>query len=132
MTQHRGRQPSVVAGLDPLRAAAASQGGNATMQPRGLSFGRMANGGDVGQFASQYRKVAGTAATTYNIPHNLGFIPAFCILIGCQEPFGTPTVLTANWFEWEKWTASEIRMRVRAEVGNVQGSTMWFLIGGER
>jgi len=131
MEQH-GRQPSVAGGLGPLRPAAASQGGDASMAPDGLTFGHMRDGARLGRIASEYRKVAGTGATVYNIPHGLGFIPAWCILLGCDEPFGTATVLTANWFEWEKWTASEVRMRVRAEVGNVSGATMWFLIGGER
>lgn len=132
MADNHGRQPSVAGGIEPLRPAAASLGGDATMAPMGLTFGRMVDGGRAGRFAAEYRKVAGTAATTYNIPHSLGFVPAWAILLGCDEPFGTATVLTGNWFEWGKWTASEIRMRVRAEVGNVQGSTMWFLIGGER
>jgi hypothetical protein len=131
MTQ-RGRQPSVIAAPDTLRAATATQLGDASIAKDGLTFGKMVSGGHAGRIAAEYRKVAGTAATTYNIPHSLGFVPAWCILLGCEEPVGTPTVLSANWFEWGKWTATEVRMRLRPDVGNIEGSTMWFLIGGER
>lgn len=102
------------------------------MAPDGLTFGKMVDGGRVGRFAAEYRKVAGSTATVYNIPHGLGFVPAWCMLLGCEEPIGTPTILSANWHEWEKWTASEVRMRVRADLGNTTGTRMWFVIGGER
>lgn len=128
----RGRQTSAVADFDAVRAAGASQGGDATMAPQGLTFGKMVDFGFAGKFAAQYRKIAGTTAGTYNIAHGLGFVPAWCVLLGCDEATGTTTVLSANWFEWGKWTATEIRMRVRADVGGIAGSTMWFLIGGER
>lgn len=128
----QGRQPSAVSGTDSLRAAAASQGGDATIAPQGLTFGKMTDGSFAGKMAAQYRKVAGTAATTYNITHGLGFVPAWCILLGCDEPFGTPTILSSNWFEWGKWTATEVRVRIKADLGNQSGAAMWFLIGGQR
>lgn len=133
MTQH-GRQPSVAGGTDdPLRAAVASLGGDATMAPDGLTFGRMVDGGRAGKFAAEYRKVAGRVGVLeYNVPHGLGFVPAWAILVATHNASTPTTVIVANTNGWEKWTASEIRVKVFAAAGNVAETTMWFLIGGER
>lgn len=129
----RGRQSSVaVADHDAQRAGAGSLSGDATMAPQGLTFGRMVDGGFAGKFAAQYRKVAGTAATTYNIPHSLGFVPAWCLLVAYDNTNTPNTFLVAGPNQYDKWTASEIRVRVNAIIGGIAGSQMWFLIGGER
>ena len=133
MAQH-GRQPSVAGGVaDPLRAAAASQGGDATMAPDGLTFGRMVDGARAGKIAAEYRKVAGkTGVVEYNVPHGLGFVPAWAILVATHNASSPATLLTAGTVNWEKWTASEIRVKVFAHVGSITDCAMWFLIGGER
>jgi hypothetical protein len=103
------------------------------MEPGGLTFGRLVDGGRAGKMLAMYRKVAHNGNATYNLAHDLGVVPAWCFLLGCDNTNTPNTVLAANWHEWDKWTASEIRMRVApAILGNAQGSAMWFLIGGER
>ena len=99
----RGRQPSVVATPDTLRAAAASQGGDATMAPLGLTFGRMVDGAAAGKHAAEYRKISGTALATYNVPHGLGFVPAWAILVHYVNPGNPATHMNMAPFEYDKW-----------------------------
>lgn len=128
----RGRLTSAVADFDALRQAGAAQGGDATMAPQGLSFGKMVDGGFAGKLAAQYRKVALTAAVTYNVPHDLGFIPAWFMLVAQTNSNSPANYCWAAPYEYEKWTASEIRIRVGFILGGLAGTEMWLLIGGER
>lgn len=126
------RTPSVLTTPDGTRAAVAAQGGDGAMAPGGLTFGKLVDGGPVGKMKGEYRKVAGTATAFYKIPHGLGFVPAWCQLISCDNP-GTPnTNLCASPTAYDKWTATEIQMRVDPVMGGVAGAVMWFMIGGER
>lgn len=132
MTQHGRMSSAAVSDPDQARALTGAQGGDATMAPQGLTFGRMVDGGKAGKFAAEYRKVACTAAAFYNVPHNLGFVPAWFIVVA-QSNANTPS--NYNWaspFEYDKWTASEIRIRVGNLLGGLAGTEMWLLIGGER
>lgn len=128
----QGRSPSAVSDTNAVRATTSAQIGDASIAPSALTFGKMVDGGKAGKMAAEYRKVVGTTATTYNIPHKLGFLPAWCILVCCIEPEGTSTVLSASAYQYDKWTSSEVRVRVAASPGNQKGAIMWFLIGGER
>jgi hypothetical protein len=93
----------------------------------------MVDGGRAGKMLAVYRKAAGTAASlVYNLQHDLGVVPAWCILLGVDNASTPGTVLAGNWHEWDKWTASEVRMSIATSAGNRAGATMWFLIGGER
>ena len=132
MAQH-GRQSSVAVGdPDATRAITGAQGGDATTAPQGITFGKLVDGGFAGKMAVQYRRVGATAATTYNIPHSLGFVPAWCILVATHNS-GTPaTLIVAGANEYDKWTASEIRMRVNLVIGALAGTELWFMVGGER
>jgi hypothetical protein len=128
-----GTQPSVITDKDGLRANAGAQSGDATIVEHGLSFGKMVHGGDVGKMKAQYAKVAGVAGvTTYRVPHTLGIVPGFCMLVASDNPSTPATVLSASPEAYDKWTATECRVRVFANIGNIAGSAMWFMIGGER
>lgn len=102
------------------------------MAEGGLTFGKLVDGGKVGKFAAEYRKVAGTAAGTYLIPHGLGFVPAWAMLVAYDNTSTPNTLLVAGPNEYDKWTATEVRVRAFAVVGSVAGAAMWFMIGGER
>ena len=126
-------QPSVITDKDGLRANAAAQSGDATVVQRGLTFGKLVHGGDVGKFKAQYAKVSGQGGVSaYRVPHTLGVVPAFCLLVACDNPSSPGTIITAGPGSYDKWTGTECRVNVVAHVGNVAGATMWFMIGGER
>jgi hypothetical protein len=129
-----GRAPSIASGdPDQTRTAVATQGGDANIAPGGLTFGKLVDGGRAGKLLAEYRKVGNNGSATYNIPHTLGVIPAWCVLLGCDNTSTPNTVLAANWSEYDKWSTTEVRMRIApAILGNATGSAMWFLIGGER
>lgn len=120
------RVPSAVSTPEQVRAAVAIDGAG----PHG--FGKLVDGGPAGP-DSQWRKVVGTASATYNIPHSLGFIPALALLRASHNTGGTPS-LNAVPFEYDKWTATEVRVRVDVVggVGGLAGTAMWFQIGGQR
>lgn len=127
------RVASVVSTPDQVRAGAASQGGDGTMAPGGLTFGKLVDGGRAGKMLAMYRKVAGTASATYNLAHDLGVIPAWAILVASDNPTAAGQNLCASAYQFDKWTATEVRVRVDVvAVGSLPGATMWFLIGGER
>lgn len=127
-----GRQPSILSGPDRLRSAAASQGGDATMAQDALTFGVMRDGARAGKMRAEYRKVVGTAVATYRVPHGLGFIPAWAMLLGAKNSSGTAQRLVMSWENYDKWSATEITVGFSAVVGGTAGTEMWLLIGGER
>lgn len=127
-----GRQPSVIASPDSLRAGAAAQSGDSNIVKDGLTFGVMRDGARVGKFAAVYRRVAGTAATVYALQHDLGFVPAWAQLVAYENSSAPVTLLVAGPIEYDRWTATEVRVKVSNIVGAITGATMWFMIGGER
>ncbi len=125
-----GRQPSVIASPDSLRAGQASQMGDSNMAPGGLTFGRRVDGGAVGPFKAIYRKVSTKGgASVYNLAHNLGFVPAFALYIGCDT---AGNAYHADNFEHDRWTATEVRVKLFVDLGGLNGTEVWFIIGGER
>lgn len=127
------RVPSVVSTPDAVRAAVASQGGDGTMAPGGLTLGKLVDGGRAGKILAMYRKVVGVnAQSDYNLPHDLGVVPAWAILVATDNQNTPRTVIVANAFQFDKWTATEARVTVSVLVGGLAGTAMWFLIGGER
>ena len=133
MTQ-RGRMSSAaVSDPDATRTITGTQGGDATTAPQGLTFGKMVDGGFAGKFSAQYRKVALNAtATVYNVSHGLGYVPAGFLLVSQTNSFTPANAVWASSFEYDKWTASEIRIKVGLIVGSVAGTELWLLILGER
>ena len=127
------RTPSVLTTADGTRAAVAAQGGDGSTAPGGLTFGKLTDGGRVGKMLGEYRKVAGKAGVAvYKVPHGLGFVPAWCQLVASDNPGAPGTNLCASPSSYDKWTATELQMRVDAVMGGVAGATLWFMIGGER
>ena len=121
------RVPSAVSTPDQTRAAVALAG---VVQHEGET--KLVDGGPAGPGA-EWRKVAGKAAiAVYAIPHSLGFIPAFAELKASHNPTGA-TNLCASPSDYDKWTATEVKVRVDVVgIGGVGGAIMWFRIGGQR
>jgi len=120
------RVPSTVSTPDQVRAATALQG---VVQQEGET--KLVDGGPAGP-GCEWRKVAGKGVSVYSIPHSLGVIPAFADLRAVHNP-GTPSNLHASPSEYDKWTATEVKVRVDVVgIGGVNGAIMWFRIGGQR
>lgn len=126
------RVASVLSSGEQVVAGLASQGGDGSIAPGGLTFGKLVDGGPVGKFKAEYRKVVGTTSATYKVPHGLGFVPAWAQLVACTNSGGDVNLCPTT-RNYDKWTATEIEVRVDVVgVGGTAGTVMWWMIGGER
>ena len=119
------RQPSVLSTPDQVRAAVA-------LQASVPQVPKMTDGGPTGTPGEEFRKVAGTGSAYYNIPHGLGVVPAYVILVRVDNATTPNTNLCATSSDTHKWSATEIRVRVDMVSGSLNGSTLWFKVGGQQ
>lgn len=126
-----GRIPSIASGEQGVRSSVSTQAGDANIAQGAITFGKLSDGGKVGKFAAEYRKVNMTAEKDYKVPHGLGFVPAWAMVIRTHNA-NTDTWVYAIEKNYDKWTASEITLALKKIIGSASGNEVWLMIGGER
>jgi hypothetical protein len=133
-TRRRGtwvQDPPTTHGEQPLAL------GDANMQDRGLGFGVLKHGNDVGKNNAKWSEVAlpaGIAAGSeieIDVPHSLGATPSFCKLYEWENTTTPGTHLAARPVSKSKWTGSTCRVAVHIIAGTSTDCTARFMVGGE-
>lgn len=105
---------------------------DANVKDGGLTFGKVQHGESAGKMDACYstiKTVTGTAE--YEVPHTLGHIPGFCLLMHSENRVTTSQYSVAA-SSRDKWSSTTCRVNVRVEAGSLDGGELTFMVGGSR
>lgn len=124
-------------GLSPSELQAAlRQLGDENIVPRGLGDGVMKDGEDMGRQDRVYAIVPlpQPAPATVEVAHKLGRVPAFVRLLTIISPEGAtpPPHASIAPHQYNKWTATTLRLDVVALAGSLDNCQLYLEVGGTR
>jgi hypothetical protein len=113
---------------DPLRGRL----GAANLQDRAIGVGAIAHLKPAGKLNAVYSVVNLTNLDQNNVdvPHSLGQIPAWCLLVELNGAVGSLAVGSASPVKKDQWTVTNCRMAVRFHVGGMAGTQAVFMVAG--
>lgn len=120
--------------LDTVRQTLNGALGDANMADKGITFGKVGHLLPVGKMDACYSVVSLSAAkgNYYDVPHNLGHEPGFVILVHAENTQTPVSHYSAIGWERDKWTHSNVRVRVHVVVGSLDGGQATFIVAGRR
>lgn len=128
----RGTPMPVGLSSEGSRGALSRGVGDQNVQKRGLSFGVVAGGNDVGRMDAVYSRVNLQAGkTVYDVGHSLRRVPGFVLLWRSENPRTPRSHYSVIPWERSKWSHSSIRIDVHTIVGDAAGGELVLMIGGE-
>lgn len=134
-TVQRGRLQTVAAtppGGEASRTPLASLG-DANFQKRGLTFGKVQHGEDVGSMDAQWVTIkTSSTKNEYEIPHTLGHPAGFCTLMHSENRVSTSSTYVAAARNRDLWTATTCRVYITNPTGSMDNGELTFLVGGHR
>lgn len=120
-----------------VRRALTKALGASNMQDRALGHGRPKNGALVGKQNAVWANVVLTSATVpdplnVDVAHNLGAVPVVCNLVHWENANTPDVFFIVRPVNQHKWTRSSCTVAyVKSGTGNVDGTVLTFMVGGE-
>lgn len=123
-----------IPGLEEMVTRAINKAlGDPNLRTGGVTFGKVQHGERVGKMDAVYSTIKTRAtANEYEVPHTLGHIPGFCLLVSSENRQSPLTKYQVGAIRRDEWTGTTCRVDVTQTGGSMDGGELTFLVGGER
>lgn len=107
---------------------------DANIKDHGLTFGKVQHGESAGKLDACYSTIVTSIAkgAEYEVPHTLGHVPGFCMLLHSENRITTNSQYSATSIKRDLWSETTCRVNVAAVAGSLDGGELTFMIGGSR